>query len=395
MKTSILFVMNKLTVGGAEKALISLLETIDYSKYDVDLFLFKHEGLFMNKLPPQVHVLPEPPLYSYFDMSIKKAIMGALKKGKPLLAIFRVLVGYIFRTDKRPAVREQRSWKYVSHALPKLTKNYHVAIGYLEKNPIYYIIDKVNADRKLGYVHNDYNKLGMDPELDKKYFAKLDFIITVSEECGSVLKVRFPQYEDKVRVIQNIVSAEVIQRMAAEKAEWNGNGDAAFRIVSVGRLNEQKGFDLAVEACKLLRDAGFDLKWYVIGEGEERGKLEALIKLKGLENNFILLGLRENPYPYVKEADVYVQPSRFEGKSIAIDEAKILHKPVVVTDFSTARDQIASECNGIIVKMNAQAISEGVRRLLEDAGLRAAFASRLAEEHLGTESEIKKLYRLF
>ncbi|MDG0791777.1 glycosyltransferase [Cohnella ginsengisoli] len=395
MKTSILFVMNKLTVGGAEKALISLLETIDYSKYDVDLFLFKHEGLFMNKLPPQVHLLPEPPLYAYFDMSIKKAIMGALKKGKPLLAIFRVLVGYLFRTDKRPAVREQRSWKYVSHALPKLTKNYHVAIGYLEKNPIYYIIDKVNAARKLGYVHNDYNKLGMDPELDKKYFAKLNFIVTVSEECGSVLKERFPQYADKVRVIQNIVSAEVIRRMAAEKAEWNENGDTAFRIVSVGRLNEQKGFDLAVEACKLLRDAGCDLKWYVIGEGEERGKLEALIKQKGLENNFILLGLRENPYPYVKEADIYVQPSRFEGKSIAIDEAKILHKPIVVTDFSTVRDQIASERNGLIVKMNAQAISEGVRRLLEDAGLRAAFASRLAEETLGTESEIKKLYQLF
>lgn len=392
MKTKLLFIMNNLNCGGAEKSLLSLLQTVDYSSYDVDLYLFKHEGIFLNQLPAQVKVLDEPPLYRYFDMSMKNAVLDCLRKGRVVLALSRILAGYIFYTEKNPARREQRVWKYLSRALSVIPASYDAAIGYLEKNPVYFGIEKVRAAKKLGYIHNDYDKLQMDPGLDMKYFKQLDHLVTVSDKCGEVLERRFPQFKSKVEVIHNIVSPALIRQMAEESTEVFQQSSTT--IVSVGRLNHQKGFEMAIEACKSLIDRGYDIKWYVIGEGEDRTKLEQLIEQKQLQYDFYLIGLKENPYPYIREADIYVQPSRFEGKSIAIDEAKILNKPIVVTNFSTAKDQIVHMHNGIIVDMNAAALAEGIMQVMENDQLRSALVEQLAKEDLGNESEIEKLYAL-
>jgi len=391
MKKDILFVINNLNCGGAEKALISLLETIDYSIYNVDLFLFKHEGLFFNKIPKQVNLLEEPFEYQYFDMSIKTAIKDSIKKGRIDIAISRVCAGYIFNVEKNRARCEQRVWKYISRSLKTINKRYDVAIGYLEKNPVYFCIDKVNANKKIGFIHNDYDKLGMDPKVDLKYFGELDSIVTVSEECANVLKQRFPKYKQKVHVMHNIVSPNIIHKMSLESFNFIEKG---IKLVSVGRLNHQKGFEMAIEACKYLIESGYDVKWYVIGEGQERIKLEQKIGENDLQDIFILLGMKDNPYPYIREADIYVQPSRFEGKSIAIDEAKILHKPIVVTNFSTATDQIQNEENGLIVGMDAQSIFEGIKRLIDDEVLMKNLIGGLTNESLGTEREIQKLYEL-
>ncbi|PEB56277.1 glycosyl transferase [Bacillus pseudomycoides] len=392
MKKNILFVINNLNCGGAEKALISLLETIDYSMYNVDLFLFKHEGLFFNKIPQQVNLLEEPFEYKYFDMPIKKAIMDCVKKGRIDIALARLCAGYIFKNEENKARCEQRVWKYISRSLKTISKKYDVAIGYLEKNPVYFCIDNVKANKKIGFIHNDYDKLGMDPDIDMKYLDKLDKMVTVSEECARVLRQRFPAYKQKVEVMYNIVSPNIINKMSLEKVDMREKG---IKIVSVGRLNYQKGFEMAIETCKGLNKNGYEITWYVIGEGEERARLEKMIEENNLRGMFILLGIKENPYPYIKNADIYVQPSRFEGKSIAIDEAKILRKPIVVTNFSTAEDQIKNEENGIIVEMNSHAISEGIKKLIDNEELRNKLISNLLKEKLGTESEIEKLYTLF
>ncbi|WP_028611933.1 glycosyltransferase [Paenibacillus harenae] len=392
MKKKLLFVMNNLNCGGAEKALISLVQTIDYAKYEVDLYLFKHEGIFYNKLPKQVKVITEPLYYKNFDMSMKSAVLDSLKQRRFDIAFSRLQAGYVFYKEKNPAKREQRVWKYLSRALPALPKSYDAAIGFLEKTPIYFSIEKVDAVKKIGFIHNDYDKLQMDPQLDIPFFAKLDHIITVSEVCGEVLMKRFPQFQSKVKVIHNIVSPSVIHEMSKESEEVFQTKRKI--IVSIGRLHSQKGFEMAIEACKNLCDRGYDIKWYVIGEGEERNKLEQLIAQLHLQDRFFLIGLKDNPYPYMREADIYVQPSRFEGKSIAIDEAKILHKPIVVTNFSTVKDQIEHNKNGIIVEMNADALAEGIAQILENEELRTALVRRLSEENLGTEAEIEKLYAL-
>ncbi|PFI51372.1 glycosyl transferase [Bacillus cereus] len=392
MKKDVLFVINNLNCGGAEKSLISLLNTMDYSRYNVDLFLFKHEGLFLNKIPKQVNVLAEPLEYQLFDMPIKAAIMKCLRQGRLDIALSRVCAGYIFKSEKNKARCEQRVWRYLSKSLQNISKKYDVAIGYLEKNPVYFCIDKVNANKKIGFIHTDYDKLGMDPNIDRGYFRSLDHIVTVSEECANVLKQRFSIYNDKIGVIHNIVSPSTINKMSQEKVDLERKG---VKLVSVGRLSHEKGFDLAIEACKNLVGDGYEIKWYIIGEGEGRGKLEKMIEENHLQDHFLLLGLKENPYPYIREADIYVQPSRFEGKSIAIDEAKILHKPIVVTNFSTAKDQIKNEENGLIIDMDAHSLSEGIKKLIHNEELRNKLIKNLSDEELGTESEIKKLYTLF
>jgi glycosyltransferase involved in cell wall biosynthesis len=390
MKKKLLFVMNNLNCGGAEKSLISLLQTIDYSAYEVDLFLFKHEGMFLKMLPREVHVLDAPDFYPYFDMSIKTAVVDCVKHSRFRLAAARIGAGFVFRTEKNSAKCEQKAWRYLSKALASLSKEYDAAIGYLEKTPIYYVIEKVKAHTKIGFIHNDYDKLGMDPKIDTAYFEKLSYIVTVSEECVRMLKERFPKFGHKIELMHNIVSPTAIIDMSVDQLDLPKTG---FTIASVGRLNYQKGFDMAVEACELLVKDGYDIKWYIVGEGQERERLEQLVKSKKLEHALILTGLQENPYPYIKKCDLYVQTSIFEGRCLTITEAKILNKPIVSTNFTVIYDQLSHEENGLIVNQDAVSIYEGIRRLIEDESLRKHLTDNLLKEALGTEYEIHKLYQ--
>lgn len=391
MKKQILFIINNLQCGGAEKSLISLLETFDYSLYDVDLFLLKHEGVFMSKIPNQVNLLDEPDDYKYFDMSMKAVIKDCIFNRKFNVIWSRIWVGFIFKTEKNRARCDQRVWPYISRTLSSIDKKYDAAIGYLEKNPIYFCADKVRAEKRIGFVHNDYDKLGMDPELDLKYFQKMNQIITVSDGCENVLLKRFPMMKSKIKMIHNIVSPKMINNMSNDKVIYQ---QGVVNIVSIGRLNHQKGFDLAIKACKKLVVNGYRIRWYILGEGEERSRLEKMILDNDLNEIFILMGIKENPYPYIKQADIYLQPSRFEGKSIAIDEAKILKKPIVVTNFSTVKDQITHNKNGLIAEMNSESLFTEIKRMIDNEKLRKQLILYLSQESLGTESEIKKLYTL-
>lgn len=389
-KKDILFIMSNLECGGAEKALISMLQVFDYSKYNVDLLLFNQKGIFLNKVPKEVNILEEPFGYKYYDMSIKQAFVELLSKGKIKDAFGRLISMVIYKTEKDSSRCGQKVWKYISSMFGKLDKEYDVAVGYLEGYPIYYCVDNVKADIKIGFIHNDYEKLGLNPIGDRKYFSHLDKLVTVSSECLDVLNNIFPEYSNKIDIMHNIISSKVINKMALENINIEKSN---ITIVTVGRLNKQKGHDLAIEACKLLVDKGYDLKWYVIGEGTERNYLEELIRKYNLENRFVLLGIKENPYPYIKQADIYVQTSRFEGKSIAIDEAKILHKPIVVTNFTTVKDQIQNGINGLIVEMDSNSIYKGIERLIKNNTLKRKLVKNLAEEYLENEYEISKLYR--
>lgn len=394
MKKKILFVINNLNCGGAEKALISLLETMDYSRVNVDLLLFKQEGIFMSKIPAQVNLLPEPENYKYFDMSIKEAIVDLVKKRKFNIALARVLSSYVFKIEKSRAIVEQKVWRYLEKAFDNLNTEYDFAIGYLEKNPVYFCVDKVKAERKIGWIHNDYEKLRMDKNIDNTYFGKLDYIFTVSEECLNVLKKVFPQYHGKLKLMHNIVSEKTIKKLALEEVSDIEFSDENINIVSIGRLNYQKGFEMAAEACAILKERGYKINWNIIGEGEERDKLESLIEKLNIRGEFKLLGLRENPYPYVALSDIYVQSSRFEGKSIAIDEAKILNKPIVLTNFSTAKDQIENNYNGLICDMNSNSLANEIERIINNDELKNKLIRNLSKEKLGNENEVEKLYSI-
>lgn len=394
MKKNILFVMNNLNCGGAEKALISLLEIIDYSKYNVDLFLFKHAGIFINKLPKEINLLPEPVNYKYFDMPITQSLAELINKGDFRTAFSRGILGYLAKTETNGAIIEQKLWRHMSRSIDEIKNEYDVAIGFLEKNPVYFCVDKVKAKQKIGWIHTDYNKLGIDYRTEKGYFEKLDYIITVSEELVSILKRNFPELEEKFMCIHNIVSSKMIKKMSLGKVVLKEADDRSMSLISVGRLAKEKGLDISLEAFDILVKRGHNIKWYLIGEGNVRDTLEKSIKERNLGDRVKLLGLKTNPYPYIKQSDIYIQTSRYEGKSISIDEAKILAKPILITNFETANDHIRNNINGIIAEMNPLAVANSLELLITEEKLRNKFIDNLMKEELGTESEINYLYEL-
>ena len=394
MKKNVLFIMNKLVCGGAEKSLISLLEEIDYSRYNVDLFLFKHEGMFLRKLPEEVNLLPEPKNYKFFDMPVKKSMIKLIKDKNVKGAYNRCMLGFLAKTEKNGAAIEQRFWKYLSKSIENLEKEYDAAIGFQEKNPIYFCIEKVKAKKKIGWIHTDYEKLGIDSKREELFFEKLDYLVAVSDELVRVLTRNFPDLHRKIICVKNILSSKIVKNLALEKVNFIEKSDNSVSLISVGRLAKEKGLDITLEALEILINRGHNVSWYLIGEGNMRSLLEKNIEEKKLESRVKLLGLKENPYPYIQQADIFIQTSRYEGQSIAIEEAKILHKPIVITNFATAKNHITNRKNGIIAEMNPLAVANAVESFIIEEELKQRVTRNLEKEDFGTEDEIQKLDEL-
>lgn len=386
MKKKLLFVIPSLRSGGAEKSLISLLSLIDYSKYDVELLCFRRDGLFYDKIPQEVNVINGTEDYEMFDGDAKSAIKYFIKKGNFWAAFDRV------KYAKSSATENER-WDILKQQLPKINKEYDCAVGYLEGNASYFVADNVKAKRKICYVHNDFKKLGLCKERNQGLFAKCDKVVTVSQVCLDSLTDEFPELSEKFTVIENITSPKLINEYATEETPYDKE-HGKFILTTVGRLAPQKAIDLAVKAAAILKEKGYLFKWYHIGTGELKAEIESLISSLGVKDEFILLGERSNPYPYIGQCDVYVQPSRYEGKSIAIDEAKCLCRPIVTTNFTTVADQIQDGVNGLVCEMNENDIAAKIETLLNDEALRNKLTLNLSKEKTGNEEELEKFYSI-
>lgn len=391
MKKKILFVIPNLGAGGAEKSLVNLLHEFNYEKYEVHIFMMAKTGLFIPHLPKEVLVLPESSTFQIFSKRFPISLMTFLLQGKPNLFWNKIRFTFFNRMIKNPILAEQKNWQYLKYFFDSFPHKYYVAIGYLEKNANYIVVDCVKADKKIGYIHTDYKTMGMFPVYDLFPFKKLDYVVTVSESCVKTLKNVFPQFENKFELIKNISSKKNILKLAADSIDEKIKEKS---IISVARLTALKNIELAIDAAELLVSRGYDFEWNIIGDGEERQNLEKRIEEKRLLNVVKLLGLKENPYPYIANSLLYVQTSKFEGKSIAIDEAKILLKPIVATSFPTVYDQITHEESGLISKMDANDLANQIERLLIDKNLRNKLAENLSKENWGIEHEIEKLYQL-
>lgn len=393
MKKQILFVIPSMRSGGAEKSLLTLLTLFDYEKYDVDLLSFRHDGLFFDKLPPQVNILSGNEDYEMFDGDALAALKYFIKKGKLFSAIDRWKYSRLSSSND-DSLREKKQWKFLKKQLPKITKKYDCAIGYLEGNANSFVAEDVNASKKICYIHNDIEKLDFNKDVYQKTFAQVDFVVTVSEECKNSLCKYFPEHSKKIRIIENITCRKILVEQSGDEAVYQREAGETV-ICTVGRFSEQKNIPLAVRACAELTRRGKKIKWYHIGVGELKSTVEKAIDECGVGEQFVLLGERANPYPYIAQCDIYVQPSLFEGKSIAIDEAKCLLRPIVVTNFSTVHDQIEDGIDGFICEMNESDMVDKIERLINNLSERERLKENLKTEKLGNEDEIFKLYRLF
>ena len=394
MKKRLVFVMESMGSGGGERSLLTLLQLMDYEKYDVDLLLFNPSGLFMDMIPPQVNLIDFGKSYKIFSMPLSQSVKSYILKGKPFGALNRILYSKAVNSQNSSSLyRDQLAWKYMKKAFKNKLTGYDAAIGYLEGKPNFFVADCVDAKVKIGYVHNDYRKLQMNEKLDRSFFSKLDYLVSVSDECCNVLKEVFPEFADKVRKIENITSPSTLNKMGTAQAEEYIKTDKKI-LLTVGRLSPQKGYDIAVDAAEILDKSGIDFKWFAIGKGELKEEIEAKIKEKTLEEKFILLGERANPYPYINGCDIYVQSSYFEGKSIAIDEAKCFAKPIVTTKFTTVLDQLTDGETALLAEIDAQSVAEKIMQLINDENLRRTLSEKLKNEKVGNEEEIEKFYRL-
>lgn len=360
-KRKIVFVCASLRVGGAEKSLVNLLNMIDHDKVDVSLLLLQSQGEFLKQVPEQVHRIELPPkakqLYGKSDISLLGFIMTVIKCLSTVIETFRWKDYDVIRAHR---------WKDVySKICEPLDGRYDDVIAFQSGDSTYYSFDNIKASRYVTYFHTDISNIAVDKSCEEKYLSKADRIVTISEKCVESIQLRFPEYADKTVCMGNLSSSVLIQKLAGNSIPNEYvNEKGKMIILSVGRLVRIKGFDMAVHAARILKDREVKFLWFIIGEGEEKKRLIRQIKEEGVEDCVRLLGLKTNPYPYMKFSGLIVQSSRYEGKSVVLDEAKILRKPVVVTNYNSVEDQIQEGVDGLICDMNGASIANKIEEAI-------------------------------
>lgn len=396
MKRRILIVSHALELGGAERSLIGLLDAIDPKGYQVDLFLLRHEGELLNEVPAHVNVLPQIPAYTVFARPIKTIFM----EGHFLLTAVR-LIGKIAALiyDKLhhyidSAVALEYSHKYAVPFLPLIQPDvkYDLAISFL--TPHYFVANKVNARKKIAWIHTDYNQVQVNISSEEKMWARYDFIASISDAAATNFINVFPKLKKKVVVIENILPQKLIERQAEETLTYNVLSKCGIRILSIGRYCRAKNFDNVPEICRRLLNMGLDIYWYIIGFGGDENLIKERISQMSVEDRVILLGKKDNPYPYIRECDLYVQPSRYEGKCVAVREAQMLNKPVIITHYPTAGSQVDDGIDGIIVPLDNVGCATEMKRLIEDKELMEQLVQNCKRRDYSNAQEVEKIYQL-
>lgn len=390
-----------LELGGAEISLIGLLQSLDYSKYDVDLFVYSHRGELMEFIPKEVNLLPEISEYAQIERPLKDVIRDGYWK----IAFARLKAKWQFHRyvrRKHPAEGSavfQYVYSAVSPNLPSLKSfgNYDLAISFLAPHNI--VLEKVNAKKKAAWIHTDYSYIDVNNTLELPIWSKFDHIVSISPEVTKAFVGRFHSLETKIIEIENILSPKFVRDRAEQIAEGDimlemKKEDGATTLLSVGRFCQQKNFDNVPDICKRITEAGCQVKWYLIGYGGDEPLISKAITDARMDNNVVLLGKKTNPYPYIKACDIYIQPSRYEGKAITVREAQLLCKPVAITNYPTASSQVRDGVDGVIVPMDNRGCADGIVNLIKDLGLQDKLVHYLEEHDYGNEAEAVKLEKL-
>ena len=393
MKKKILIASYDLEIGGVERSLISMLNNFDYERYDVELLLYNHSGEFMPLILKDVKLLPENTKYK----SIRLGIGTLIKAGEYNLAFqrLRAKYGYEYRKDKSldDTYQMQLMWKYCNPYFPKVEEEYDVAISYLW--PHNFVAEKVRAKKKIAWIHTDYSNISPDRNIDLEVWDKFDSIVGVSEKCVATFLKLYPSLKKKCVVVENITSPEFIRKMSEEQVSEEFEKDK-FNLLTVARFSHAKGIDQGVEAIRLLRDRGIDnIKWYIVGYGRDENKIRELITRYSLEDMIEILGKKDNPYPYMKMCDLYMQPSRYEGKAVTVVEAQILAKPVLITNYPTAHSQVVDRVDGEICELSIEGIANGVEKFYRDRDFLERYRFNCESGNYENKEELKKLYELF
>lgn len=381
----ILFVCYGLGIGGIERCLVNLINELDSNLYDIDLLLLNPEYDLLDEITNEVTLLDT---FKY-SMNTENTYNHYKQEKNVLKRINKISRYIIFRLINKYG---QKPWKIFN----KVEKQYDIAISYSQNGLTpYYVIDKVNATRKYLWYHNgDYEGTGKKYKLDLEYYSKFDNVVAVSTDCQKKLSQYFSDMQDKIIVMNNIVDTERIINLANPDADIEIDKNS-FSILTVGRLTKEKGGELAVNVCKKLVDSGFNIKWYWVGDGNQFGFLKELVNKLELGDVFYLLGNKKNPYVYMNQCDLYVQPSKYEAYCTTTNEARILNKPIITTDVGGMRDQFIDKETALIVNGEVDDIYKAVKSLIEDDKYRQKLILNLKQKNYEFDGYIKQYEKLF
>lgn len=390
----IFIAIHYLQIGGAEISLIGLLQALDYRKYNVDLFVYNHLGELIQFIPKEVNLLPEIPEYA----QIERPMIDALKDGYWRIVLRRLIAKRRFaryKKSKRP-VDNGAIFGYVLDSVTPLLPSleylgeYDLAISFLTPHNI--VADKVKAKKKAAWIHTDYSKIDVDVELELPVWSNFDHVVSISDQVTDNFLGVFPSLKDKIVRIDNILSPKFVRERAEQIPPEEVNiempkEDGVTNLLSVGRFCYAKNFDNVPDICRRILESGVNVRWYLIGYGGDEPLIRSKILEAEMKDRVIILGKKSNPYPYIKACNVYVQPSRYEGNSVTVREAQILCKPVVVTDYSTARNQVKDGLDGVIVPLDNRECAIGIAGLVRDHSRSFKIADSLFNKDFSNQKE--------
>ncbi len=381
----VLFVIDSLNCGGAERSLLSLLNTLDTKKYEKHLWIL-HPGGVLDKVVPSDVTIVQSPLYSKIHQWIMRLCQG--------LFSFRLRQNGKKTHQSHPA---ELYWKSFGFFTKGLEDSYDVAVAYQQGTPTYLVATKIHADIKVGWINTDIMSAGYDIRYNAPFYEKMSYISCVSDMLEEKVKGYMPQFASKIRCVYDIVSPEMVRKMSSEVVpELKDLPSGRIVLTTVARMAYLKNYPLAVQTASLLRERGVDFIWFFVGQGSMLGSIRQMIVENNLEDRVRALGLRLNPYPYINGCDIYVQTSLHEGFGLTISEAKMLCKPIVSTDFDVVYNQLEDGVNGLITKKTPESLADAICRLVEDKNLRQQFSTVLKNSVAdNADTEIRKVEELF
>lgn len=394
-KPRIFIAIHYMELGGAEISLIGLLNALDTECYDVDLFIYKHQGELMKLIPDKVHILPEIKEYAH----IESPMIDCLKNGCWKLLWKRLKTKVIYKKyvhkfhPKDGSAIFQILADEVTPVLPSLFDRgtYDLAINFLGMHNI--VLEKVRAKKKIAWIHTDYSQVDVAMERELKAWSQFDKIVSISEKVTQTFLLRYPSLASKIVLIENILSPLFVRQRSSAFVFHYPNPNA-INLLSVGRFSYAKNFDNVPDICRRIREAGINAYWYLIGFGGEETLIRQKIEEANMQDYVILLGKQSNPYPYMAACDLYVQPSRFEGKSVTVREAQMLCKPVVITNYATSGSQVRQGKDGVIVPLDNAGCAAGIVDFICDKYLQERIVNYLHTHDYGNEKEVEKIYQM-
>ena len=387
----ILFMCINMNIGGTEKALLTMLNEMDRRKYDITLFMLEEYGGFLNQIPDGIKViyLKEYKKLKKFINDPPQLLAKELIKNRKVIGGLSLLVIYIISKLMKDI---SIYYKYILSNVDTLNEEYDIAIAYAGPMDFisYFVINKIKSKKRVQWIHFDISKIGFNVNFAKKIYDKFDKVFVVSNEGKDKLINFLPSLKDKTEVFFNIISCKMIEKMSYEGEGFSDDFDGT-RILTVGRLSKEKGQDLIIPVLKKLKENGYKVRWYCIGDGPAKKEYEKLVDELNIKDDFIFLGSKLNPYTYMKECNIYVQPSKHEGYCITLGEARCFNNPIVTTNFTGANEQIVNENTGLVCEISEEGIYRAIKKLLDDKKLYKNIKDNLNNEIVDSTKEIRKL----